>query len=131
MDIELISQILELVVIPLLGIITTYIVKLINKKMTEIDVSVNNELASKYINMLDETISDCVLATTQTYVESLKNKGEFTKEAQKEAFDKTYKAIMDILSTDAIEYLNEAIGDLKIYIETKIESEVKIKKASV
>lgn len=131
MTIELIAQLFELVIIPLLGIVTAYIVKLVNKKLTEIDVSVDNELASKYINMLDKTISECVLATTQTYVESLKNKGEFTKEAQEEAFKKTYTTVINILGTDAIEYLNEAIGDLSIYIETKIESEVKINKASV
>lgn len=131
MTIELIAQLFELVIIPLLGIVTAYIVKLVNKKLAEIDVSVDNELASKYINMLDKTISECVLATNQTYVESLKNKGEFTAEAQKEAFKKTFNAVVEILGDDAIEYLYEAIGDLTIYIETKIESEVKINKASV
>lgn len=131
MTIELITQLFELVIIPLLGIVTAYIVKLVNKKMAEIDVSVNNELASKYINMLDKTISECVIATNQTYVESLKSKGEFTTEAQHEAFAKTVNAVMSILGQDAIEYLNEAVGDLSIYIETKIESEVKINKASV
>lgn len=131
MTIELITRLFELVIIPLLGIVTTYIVKLVNKKLTEIDVSVNNELASKYINMLDKTISECVLATNQTYVESLKNKGEFTTEAQKEAFEKTFNTVIEILGDDAIEYLHEAVGDLTTYIEIKIESEVKANKASV
>lgn len=131
MTIELIAQVFELVIIPLLGIVTAYIVKLVNKKMAEIDVSVDNELVSKYINMLDKTISECVIATNQTYVESLKSKGEFTAEAQHEAFAKTVNAVMSILGQDAIEYLNEAVGDLSIYIETKIESEVKINKASI
>lgn len=128
MTIELITQIFELVIIPLLGIVTTYIVKLVNKKMTEIDVSVDNELASKYIAMLDKTISECVLATNQTYVESLKNKGEFTTEAQKEAFEKTFNTVVEILGDDAIEYLREAVGDLTVYIENKIEAEVKLNK---
>lgn len=128
MTIELIAQLFELVIIPLLGIVTAYIVKLVNKKLTEIDISVDNELTSKYIKMLDKTISECVLATNQTYVESLKNKGEFTAEAQKEAFQKTFNAVVNILGQDAIEYLNEAVGDLTVYIETKIESEVRINK---
>lgn len=131
MTIELIAQIFELVIIPLLGILTTYVVQLINKKMAEIDANVENEMASKYIQMLDKTISECVLATNQTYVESLKNKGEFTTEAQHEAFAKTINAVMSILSSDIIAYLNEIIGDLNTYIENKIEAEVKINKASV
>lgn len=131
MSIELVTQIFELIIIPLLGIITTYVVKLVNKKIAEIDSSIDNEMASKYFEMLDNTITSCVLATTQTYVDSLKNSGEFTKEAQKEAFNKTYSAVMNILSEDAVEYLNNIVGDLNTYIESKIESEIKINKASV
>lgn len=131
MSIELVTQIFELIIIPLLGIITTYVVKLVNKKIAEIDSSIDNETASKYFEMLDNTITSCVLATTQTYVDSLKNSGEFTKEAQKEAFNKTYSAVMNILSEDAVEYLNNIVGDLNTYIESKIESEIKINKVSV
>lgn len=131
MSIELVTQIFELIIIPLLGIITTYVVKLVNKKIAEIDSSIDNEMASKYFEMLDNTITSCVLATTQTYVDSLKNSGEFTKEAQKEAFNKTYSAVMNILSEDAVEYLNNIVGDLNTYIESKIESEIKINKANV
>lgn len=128
MTIELIAQIFELVIIPLLGIITTYIVKLVNKKIAEIDANVNNETTSKYLEMLDKTISECVLSTTQTYVDALKAKGEFTAEAQKEAFNKTFNAILEILGEDAIEYLDEIVGDLSTYINVKIESEVKSNK---
>lgn len=128
MTIELIAQIFELVIIPLLGIITTYIVKLVNKKIAEIDANVNSETASKYLEMLDKTISECVLSTTQTYVDALKAKGEFTTEAQKEAFNKTFNAILEILGEDAIEYLDEIVGDLSTYINVKIESEVKSNK---
>lgn len=131
MNIELIAQIFELIIIPLLGIITTFIIKLVNKKVVEIDASINNETASKYLEMLNSTVTNCVLATTQTYVDSLKSKGEFTKEAQKEAFNKTYSAVMAILSEDAIEYLNNIVGDLNTYIESKIESEIKINKVNI
>lgn len=131
MNIELIAQIFDLVIIPLLGVITTFIIKLVNKKIAEIDTSIDNETASKYLDMLNDTITSCVLATTQTYVDSLKNKGEFTKEAQIEAFNKTYTAVIDILSEEAIEYLKNIIGDLDTYIESKIESEIKTNKAII
>ena len=125
---ELLAQIMEVVIIPLLGVITAYIVKLVNAKLDEIAETRQSELEQKYLEMLGETISDCVIATTQTYVDSLKKKGEFTAEAQKEAFEQTYSAVMNILSDDAKEFLQEAVGDLNLYITQKIEAEVKVNK---
>lgn len=125
---ELLVQIMEVVVIPLLGILTTYIVKLVNTKINEISDKRENELEKKYLDMLSKTITDCVMATTQTYVDSLKKKGEFTADAQKEAFNQTYEAVLTILSEDAKEYLNEAVGDLNLYITQKIEAEVGLNK---
>lgn len=128
---ELLAQIMEVVIIPLLGVLTAYIVKLVNTKINEISEKRNNELEKKYLDMLSKTVTECVMATTQTYVDSLKKKGEFTVEAQKEAFNQTYTAVMTILSEDAKEYLNEAVGDLNLYITQKIEAEVGINKQFV
>ena len=120
----LIYQIVEVCVIPLLGILTAYIVKYVNAKSSEIKNKVDNETAQKYITMLDNTICDCVIATTQTYVEALKKNNAFTPEAQKEAFKITYNAVIAVLNEDAKEYLDNLYGDLSAYITTKIEAEV-------
>ena len=131
MTMALLTQIMEVVVIPLLGILTAYVVKIVNAKLEEVSASRKNELEKKYIDMLNDTISDCVIATTQTYVESLKKQGSFDADAQKEAFNQTYSAVMGILSEEAKKYLNEAIGDLNLYITQKIEAEVKINKTTM
>ena len=131
MTMTLLTQIMEVVVIPLLGILTAYVVKIVNAKLEEVSANRKNELEKKYIDMLNDTISDCVIATTQTYVESLKKQGSFDAEAQKKAFNQTYGAVMGILSEEAKKYLNEAIGDLNLYITQKIEAEVKINKTTV
>ena len=128
---ELLTQIMEIVVIPLLGILTAYVVKVVNAKLAETAESRKNELEKKYLNMLSDTISDCVIATTQTYVDSLKKQGKFDADAQKKAFNQTYDAVMCILSEEAKEYLNEAIGDLNLYITQKIEAEVNVNKTTV
>ena len=128
MTMTLLAQIMEVVIIPLLGVLTAYVVKLVNAKINDISAKRNSDIEKKYLEMLNSTITDCVVATTQTYVESLKKQGEFDVEAQKEAFNQTYAAVMNILSEDAKEYLNEAIGDLNLYITQKIEAEVKITK---
>ena len=124
----LLYQILEVCVIPLLGILTAYAVKYINMKSTEIQVKVENDTADKYIAMLSDTITACVIATNQTYVEALKKENAFTAEAQKEAFTLTYNAVMNVLNDDAKNYLTEIYGDLTAYITTKIEAEVNVSK---
>ena len=125
---EILQQIFELCVVPLLGILTTYLVKLIRKKNEELDAKVSKEVSKKYIDMLADTITDCVISTNQTYVDALKEANAFDEEAQKKAFELTYNKIMNVLTEDAKEYLTTIYGDLEIYITTKIESEVKLYK---
>jgi hypothetical protein len=125
---NLLYEILEVCIIPLLGLLTVYAVKFIKIKSDEISKKANNETASKYIDLLSNTISDCVIATNQTYVEALKKENAFTAEAQKEAFQLTYDAVMSVLSDDAKVYLTSIYGDLTAYITTKIEAEVNLSK---
>lgn len=121
---DLLTQIFQLCIIPLLGILTKYLVDYLSAKRDEIKNSTNNETAQKYTDMLYQTISDCVIATNQTYVNSLKNSNTFDEEAQKEAFNKTLTAVMAILSDDAKEYITETTGDLNVYLTQLIEAEV-------
>lgn len=125
---SLLYQILEVCIIPLLGILTAYVVKFINAKSAELQAKVDNDTADKYIAMLDDTICACVVATTQTYVEALKKENAFTKEAQVEAFNLTFNAVMAVLSDEAKEYLTAIYGDLTAYITNKIEAEVNMSK---
>lgn len=121
---DLLFQIFEVCIIPLLGILTAFLVKFIKAKSNEITTKVDNDIADKYITMLADTISACVVATNQTYVEALKKDNIFTKEAQEEAFKMTYEAIMLILTEDAVTYLTNIYGDLSAYITAQIEAEV-------
>ena len=125
---SLLYQIFEVCIIPLLGILTAYIIKYINMKSAEIQIQVDNDLVDKYVQMLTETITACVIATNQTYVESLKKQGKFDAEAQKEAFNLTYNAIMAVLTDEAKHYLTAIYGDLTTYITTRIEAEVNVSK---
>lgn len=128
MEMELIAQIFQVCIIPLLGVLTTYLIKFINSKTAEITNNRKNETEKKYINMLNDTISSCVVATTQTYVDALKKQGAFDLKAQQVAFSMTYEAVIKLLTEEATEYLNEAIGDLSVYITQKIEAEVSLNK---
>lgn len=125
----ILQQIFELCIVPLLGIVTAYIVSYIKTKTKELDTTNSNDILIKYVNMLSQTVCDCVIATNQTYVNALKDKNAFTKEAQAIAFKKTYDAVIAILSDDAKEYLTNVYGDLSIYITNMIEAEVNKNKA--
>ena len=131
MGIEMLNEIFEVCIIPLLGVLTAYLVKFINAKSAELANARQNELERKYITMLNDTITDCVIATTQTYVDSLKKQGAFNADAQKMAFTMTYTSVMNLLTEEATEYLNEAVGDLNLYITQKIEAEVNLNKTII
>lgn len=121
---EWLPVIFEMCLIPLIGVLTVYLVNLIKTKTQETQAAIDNDLLDKYIGLLGETISNCVLATSQTYVESLKKQGKFDAEAQKIAFQMSYDAIMETLSEEAKIYLTEIYGDLRSYLTKAIEAEV-------
>lgn len=131
MNMELIAQIFEVCIVPLLGVLTAYFVKWVNAKSAELAAKSDNEYHAKYINMLNDTITNCVIATTQTYVSALKKEGKFDADAQKKAFTMTYEAVVQLLTEDATEYLDAAIGDLQLYITQKIEAEVQLSKTII
>ena len=131
MGMKMLAQIFEVCIIPLLGVLTAYFIKFVNAKSAEIGTKVKNETQKKYLEMLNNTITDCVIATTQTYVDSLKKQGTFAAEAQKVAFTMTYESVVKLLTDEATEYLNEAVGDLQLYITQKIEAEVNLNKTII
>ena len=124
MVIEMLSDIFEVCILPLLAVLTGYAVQFIRAKSAETAARTENELAQKYIKMIEKTITDVIIATNQTYTNSLKEQGKFDEEAQKIAFKKSFDAIMAILSDDAKEYIISTTGDINIYLTQMIEAEV-------
>lgn len=121
---EILNEIFQVCIIPLLGILTAVAVKYMQAKAAEIATNQENTVVAKYITLLADTITDCVVATNQTYVNNLKDKNAFDEQAQAEAFRRTYESVMAVLSADAKEYLTHIYGDLSAYITNRIEAEV-------
>lgn len=124
--IELLTKIFEVCIIPLLGVLTTYAVSFLRNKSKELSAKTNNETLHTYLDMLTETITKCVIATNQTYVDSLKSQGKFDIEAQRIAFDLTKESVLAILGDEAKTYLTTAIGDLNTFIDNQIEASVNL-----
>ena len=121
---EILTKVFELILFPLLSLGTGYLVAFIDAKMKQVKQHTKNETVKKYLTMLDTTITNCVLATQQTYVEALKKEGKFDAEAQKKALRLTYQNITATLSAEAQDYLREAVGDLEKYITNGIEANI-------
>ena len=125
---EIGGTIFEIAIFPAISAAAIYFITWINAKKQELIKKTKNETEAKYVEMLDKTITECVLATSQTYVKALKEEGKFDEAAQKEAFQKTFDAVMAILTDEAQTYLSEVTKDLSVYITNKIEATIKATK---
>jgi len=124
----IISEIFQVVLLPLLALLVKYFGQFVHTKAEEIKQKNDDATFQKYITMLDNTIVNAVTATTQTYVDSLKAQGKFDAEAQKKAFEMSYESIMSVLGDEAKTYLTSAVGDLNKYITDAIERQVNVNK---
>lgn len=124
------EMLLQAVLIPLLGILTKFIVELIRTKSAEIFERSQSDTTRKYIRMIEETVVRCVKTTNQVYVDAIKQKNEdgkniFTAEEQREAFEMTYNAVLLSLAEDAQDFLKESFQDGEEFIRNLIESTVR------
>lgn len=118
------TQVFNICIVPILGLLTGYLVMFLREKIDASIKKTNSELAAKYLEMLKETITNCVLATKQTYVDSLKDKNVFDESAQKEAFAKVYDTVMGGLTDDMKNYLGHVTTDLPTLVTELIEAKV-------
>ncbi|MCM1412563.1 MAG: hypothetical protein NC305_18765, partial [Lachnospiraceae bacterium] len=108
---ELLNQLLIAVMAVCIPIITTYATKWINKAAEGAAAKTANIKAQGYIREIADAISAAVGCTSQTYVDSLKSSGAFTKESQEEAFRKSYDSAVKCLSPAAAAFIEEIYGD--------------------
>jgi len=125
MDAELLNTIMTAVVLPLLIALSGYLVAYLRKKAAEAAANIENQTIRFYIEEANEIVLQAVEMLFQTYVDDLKKKGQFTKEAQLEAFNRAKDITLQLLTAEAREILIEIYGDLDLWIKTKIEQAVK------
>lgn len=121
---DILNQIFEVCLIPILAFLTTALINWIKTKIEQTKTLTESEITIKYLNLLEDTIVACIEATNQTYVEALKGQNAFDAEAQRIALEKTKNAVLTVLSEDAITYLTNFVGDLNCFIENKIEAKI-------
>lgn len=100
-------------------------------KSQEAATKVESETAQKYLGYALDAVVDSVTFTFQTYVDSLKAAGEFNAETGKEAFNKAKTRALELMTDEVKNFIKMTYGDLDIWLETKIEAEVKTQKSGV
>lgn len=112
------------ILIAILPIISTFLLRLINFKSQEIkNRNIKNKQSqnNKLIDLVTDTIRKIVIALNQTQVEELKKNNEFTKDKQKEVFNKAKNEIMKILTQDSKKAIKEVYNSVDTFIDTQIE----------
>ena len=103
-----------------------YLVALLKRQTAQIEKDLDNETATKYMNMAVDAVAQAVAYTAQTFTDSLK----FTKEKQLEAFEKSKNKTLEILGDTTVAALREIYGDFDAWLETKIEQVCRETKAA-
>jgi hypothetical protein len=125
---EILTTLIQVVVIPAIPVLVTYLVKYLKAKAEQTTTKIDNELIRTYIQEATDAVLQAVTYTAQTYVDSLKKQGKFDEEAQKIAFNTAKNIALQLLTTEAKQMIEDLYGDLMLWLETKIEQTVKEQK---
>jgi len=125
---EILTTIIQVVVIPAIPVLVTYLVKFLKAQADQTTTKINNELIRTYLQEATDAVLQAVTYTAQTYVDTLKKEGKFDKEAQKTAFNTAKNVALQLLTEEAKQMITDLYGDLTLWLDTKIEQTVKEQK---
>ena len=128
---EVLNYCLYIVLTVILPVVSTYAVNLIKTKIKEstvIEEATKNENISNLVKDALSDVMDAVLYVNQTFVDTLKAKGEFTEEAWAEAKTKAYNAALLTISEESKKAITEMYGSFDKWLQLKIESSVNMAK---
>lgn len=80
------------------------------------------------LDLTEIAVRDCVIAANQTYINELKEGGNFNAEEQKTALEKVKSNVIATLGENGEVILRQAVGDVNEFLTNKIEKEVALNK---
>ena len=126
---ELLTTLIQVVVIPAIPILVTFLVKYLKAKADQTTTKIDNELVRTYLQEATDAVLQGVVYTAQTYVDALKKQGKFDETAQKVAFTQAKEVALKLLTEEAKQMITDLYGDLTIWLDTKIEQTVNEQKS--
>ena len=125
---QLLVDILYVIIVGSVPVVAKYIVSYLDSKKKQVDIDTNNKAFQDTLSDAIEIIQKVVDTVSQKYVESLKASGEFTEEAQIEAFNKALNTSKLLISAESQRILRTAYTDIDEWIKVQIESYIKLSK---
>lgn len=128
---EFLTTLLQAVLVAAVPVCAAFIGKGLKALAAYLGQKSESDAARKYLEAAADAISTAVTYTSQVYVDKLKETGQFTKENQQEALGIAVAQAKNLLTAEAITYLQTAYGDLNEYLKSRIEAEVRNQKMGV
>lgn len=125
---ETIQATLNALITAIIPLLTPFLCAWIAQNFLVLRGKAKDEKQKKYIDIAQDAVITAVESVSQSYVSSLKKSGTFDAKAQEEAFIKSKRAAMDIMSPIAKKVVEEVYGDLSTWLDHKIEQNVKLTK---
>lgn len=123
----ILTNILKVALIIISFALTYGICRFANARTKQIEKYAGYEY-SDILWKIENIVENCVIETNETFVNKLKEKGEFTKEKQIEAFNKTFETAYSELSNGMIELMEDQGVNVANLLTTLIEKMVKQRK---
>ena len=125
---ELIQNILYILITSAGVLLVKCLMEFLNAKIDEIQKDKNfedKEQLNKYVDMVQQIVTNVVLSVSQTLVDSLKSSGSFNEEAQKQAKEMAIDMAKKLITEEARNAIEVLYGDFDTYLDVLIESYVK------
>ena len=78
---ELLTTLIQMVVIPAIPVLITYLAKYLKAKADQATIRIDNEQVRIYLQEATDAVLQAVTFTAQTYVDTLKKQGKFGVDA--------------------------------------------------
>ena len=125
---ELLTTIIQVIIIPAIPVLVTFLVKFLKAKADQTTTKIENELVRQYLQEAIDAVLQAVTHTSQPYVDTLMKEGKFDEAAQKIAFNTAKELALKLLTTEAKQLITDLCGDLTTWLDSKIEQTVKEQK---
>lgn len=133
MDImELLQNILEVLLYAVITgagvVVVKNVLDFVNSKIDEVQATTKlaeYEKLNKIIDQAQGILYNIVVSVNQTFVDSLKTSGEFTKESAEIAKDTAVNKATELLTEEAVKAIETVYGSLDTYLDVTIEALVR------
>ena len=96
--------------------------KFINTIIEKNEVNIETTFVDKMMDSFKSTVTQAIIATNQTYVNSLKKAGKFDSDAMKEAMRRTVDYCKVMLADDVLTYIETNYNNVDQLIEVVAET---------